>query len=150
MDADYGNLTVTYFDNLVTPLIRYQIGDGVSINNESCECGLPYDRFRVIDGRLSSMVLLPCGEEITSNMFPHVFKDYEWIERFQVEQTSAQTLIIRVKRREERFSEDSFRDLNSKLSDILGMEMELEWRYNVPFLDVPTGKHIYFINSMDT
>lgn len=148
-DADYGKLTITYFDNRVTPLIRYQIGDGASLDAEPCKCGLPYHRLGVIDGRLTSMILLPSGQKITSNIFPHIFKDYSWVGEFQIEQTTQEKLIIRVRKKKEKFTDSSFKEINEKIEDLLGKDMTLEWKYDAPFLPVPTGKHIYFIDSMD-
>ena len=147
--AEYGNLTITYMGNRVTPLIRYQIGDGASLDRSQCDCGLPYHRLKVIDGRVSSMIILSNGTKITSMIFPHLLKDFSWIMEYQVEQTTLDYIKIRVKRRKDTFSKESLEGLTAKLSGLLGSSVRVEWIFNEEFLQVPTGKHVYFISRLE-
>jgi phenylacetate-CoA ligase len=148
--TEHGNLVITYFGNQVVPLIRYLTGDAASIDTRPCECGLPYERVRNIDGRIASMIQLKDGRCLTSLILPHVFKDYIWIHEFQVEQRAPGSLVIRIQRSDTGFTAESFTKLQATVVSLWGSNMELEWRYNVPFLQVPTGKHVQFISTFST
>jgi phenylacetate-CoA ligase len=59
------DVLVTNLANRVQPIIRYRLGDRVAINPESCICGSPFPRIRVI-GRTDDVLLFPTpqGEQI--------------------------------------------------------------------------------------
>lgn len=143
--ADYGHLTITYFGNRVVPLIRYQIGDGAALDITPCACGLPYHRLKLIDGRISAMVQTPDGRQISSILFPHLFKEYDWIAEFQVEQVAPDRIVMRVRRRAVAYTERSRGELEARLRSLMGADIHLEWRWDEPFRPVPTGKHVYFL-----
>ena len=146
--ADYGHLTITYMGNRVVPLIRYQIGDGAALDESPCTCGLPWHRLIVIDGRLSSMVVLPDGSQVTSMVFPHLLKDYPWISEFQVEQLAPNHIRIRIHTKRSSYSHESKDLVTRKLQDLLG-NVDIEWILDGPFISVPTGKHVYFISHVE-
>ena len=148
--AESGYLTITYFCNRVIPLIRYQIGDAAELDESPCPCGLPYVRLKAVSGRISSMIITPDGKQITSIIFPHFFKDYPWIMEYQVEQTSHNSLIIRIKREIHLFSNESERALTKQLCSAIGNDIDIKLVYDEPFLQVPTGKHVYFISMLQT
>ncbi len=95
--CEFGNLAITWFANKVVPLIRYKIGDSAAIVTENCECGLPYHRIDRIEGRISSMIITPDHRRITSMIFPHLLKDFEWIMEYQAEQCSKDHIIVRIR-----------------------------------------------------
>jgi phenylacetate-CoA ligase len=146
--ADYGNLTVTYFPNKVVPLIRYMTGDAGSLDLSPCPCGLPFARIRSIDGRVSSNIVLRDGRKVTTIILPHVLKDYPWIREFQAEQSVVDKLTIRVRRDDSCFSEESLNRVSKTLRDLLGPEIEIDWQFNVPFVQVLTGKHVSFLSNL--
>lgn len=145
--ADYGHLTITYMGSKVVPLIRYQIGDGAALDESPCPCGLPWHRLRVIDGRLSSMVVLPDGSRVTSMVFPHLLKDFPWILEYQVEQVTEEQIRIRVRTESGSYSKESETLATKKLQELLG-NVRIEWLLDEPFITIPTGKQIYFISRV--
>lgn len=147
-EVERGHLTITYFGNRVVPLIRYQIGDGATLEDAPCKCGRPYRRLKSIDGRISSMIRTPDNRSITSMIFPHLFKDYVWIQEYQVEQKGLDRLIIRIRRNEAQFSVSSLQDLEAKLRGLIGDDIRFDWDFETAFLDVPSGKHVYFISRL--
>lgn len=146
--AEYGNLTITFFPNRVVPLIRYSIGDGGSLDTSPCPCGLPFVRIRSIGGRLASGIVLRNGRKVTSLTLPHVLKDYPWIREYQAEQNVVNQLIIRVRRDDSCFSQESLNRLSKTLRELIGPEIEIDWQFNVPFVQVPTGKHVSFLSNL--
>jgi phenylacetate-CoA ligase len=143
-----GNLTVTYFANRVVPLIRYSTGDAASIDPSPCACGLPYVRVRNLEGRIASLILMADGKSMTSLLLPHILKDYDWIEEYQAEQPVRGKLIIRIRRNDARFSQESLVRLKEKFGQLAGPGLEVQWRFGEPFLQVPAGKHVCFISTM--
>ncbi len=146
--ADYGHLTITYMGNRVVPLIRYQIGDGARLDESPCPCGLPWHRLKVIDGRLSYMMVLPDGSRVTSMVFPHLLKDFPWIIEYQVEQVTPEHIRIRVRTESGSYSIDSQTLATKKLQELLG-DVHIEWLLDEPFISVPTGKQIYFVSRLE-
>lgn len=144
--ADYGNLTITYFGNKVVPLIRYQTGDGASLNTDLCKCGLQYHRISVIDGRISSMIKLKGGKIITSNIFTHIIKDYLWIKEYQIVQESIDK--IRIIIRHDGNVKPNTNEITNKIHGLLGSDYELHYEFNSEFEQVPTGKHVNFITHI--
>lgn len=147
--SDKGHLTITYMGNLVTPLVRYQPGDVASMADEPCACGLPWARIAAIEGRASRDIVLASGRRITSNLIVHIIKDYPWVWQYQAHQPSLDELVIRIRRIDSEFSEPSLRHLDETLRGLLGPQIKLSWRFDEPFLPVPTGKHVCFISDIE-
>ena len=149
MAAQRGNLTITHFANRVVPLVRYSTGDAGRIDKGPCDCGRPYARIRDIDGRISLMVKMADGTEMTSILIPHVLKDYPWAQEFQAEQApAAGKLIVRIRRDEKAFNEESFARLRRAMEGLLKGGAEVQWRFGERFLPVPTGKHVSFVSTI--
>jgi phenylacetate-CoA ligase len=148
IDVEHGHLAITYFGNRVVPLIRYKGGDGASMELSVCACGRPYQRLRSIDGRIAAMIRTPDQRAITSLVFPHIFKDYAWIREFQVEQTGTNRLVVRVRRNDGAFSASSLTELEAKIHGLIGHDNRLEWDFDSSFIEVPSGKHVYFISRL--
>jgi phenylacetate-CoA ligase len=147
--ASSGNLTFTYFVNRVIPLVRYQIGDTVTLATDPCPCGLPYDRLQNIDGRLAQMVALPNGRAVPGTIFGMVMREYPWVWEFQAEQVAADHIIMRVTRRANAWNKESHRAACKRIAELLSSEMKVEWRFEEPFLPVPSGKHLSFISRLE-
>ena len=95
--GDVGRILVTDFNNAANPFIRYEIGDrGRMMADEPCACGRPFRRLAAIDGRLQEAVILPNGNRLTGIYFPHMLKDFAWIDAFQVYQERREEIEIRV------------------------------------------------------
>ena len=70
------------FTNLATPLLRYDTGDVVTIDEQGCGCGRPGRVVAAIDGRREDYVELGNGARV--GRMDHVFKDMTNIREAQI------------------------------------------------------------------
>ena len=68
-----GHCIVTPFFNTAQPLIRYELGDQVTLG-PPCSCGLGLPVIQSIDGRTTHLFRLPGGRKIAPSIPPH-FRD---------------------------------------------------------------------------
>jgi len=62
--GESGEVVCTGFLNLDQPLIRYKIGDRMTLSNETCACGRNMPIIREIDGRIEDVVIGPDGRKM--------------------------------------------------------------------------------------
>jgi phenylacetate-CoA ligase len=96
---DSGSYSVvgTNFTNRLTPFVRYEVDDLVTIVPDAgCECGRPGRVVERIDGRLEDYVVLKDGTRI--GRMDHVFKDMVNVREAQIHQKLPGELTIRVVR----------------------------------------------------
>jgi phenylacetate-CoA ligase len=90
---------LTNLANRVQPIIRYDLGDSVTVNPEPCSCGSPFPAIRV-EGRRGDVLYFP---GIAGHMVPilplafiSVCEEMPGVSRFQIVQESPATLRIRL------------------------------------------------------
>jgi len=81
-----GDLVITDLYNYGMPLIRYINGDRATLINEPCGCDNPLPIMKSVDGRKLDIIKTPSGKIIPGELFPHLFKEFTGIRRFQVRQ----------------------------------------------------------------
>lgn len=89
-----GDLVITDLYNYGMPLIRYVNGDRATLINSTCDCANPLPIMKSIDGRKLDIIKTPSGKKIPGELFPHLFKEFENITRFQVKQSKIDELDI--------------------------------------------------------
>jgi phenylacetate-CoA ligase len=94
--AGFGNKVVgTSFSNLAVPLLRYEVGDVVTLSNERCLCGHPGRILATIDGRKDDYIVLKNGARL-GGWIDIIFKDMVNIREAQIYQKAVGEIIIRV------------------------------------------------------
>lgn len=91
-----GDLIITDLYNYGMPFIRYANGDKATIDDQPCPCGNPLPIISSIDGRKLDIIKTNDGGKIPGELFPHMFKDFEGIERFQVIQKEITGITIKL------------------------------------------------------
>jgi len=89
-----GDLVITDLYNYGMPLIRYVNGDRATLLDSPCACGNPLPLMKSVDGRKLDIIKTPSGKTIPGELFPHLFKEFSSIHRFQVKQSQLNTLDI--------------------------------------------------------
>lgn len=92
--GESGDLVVTDLYNYGMPLIRYLNGDRATLVNSPCACNNPLPIMKSIDGRKLDIIKTPSGKKIPGELFPHLFKEFVGITRFQVKQSKIDELNI--------------------------------------------------------
>lgn len=86
----------TNLSNPATPLLRYDAGDVVELDDTPCDCGLAGRVVRAIDGREEDYVILRNGARV--GRMDHIFKDMTSVREAQIVQGKPGDLTVRVVR----------------------------------------------------
>ncbi|MEE1675362.1 phenylacetate--CoA ligase family protein [Agarivorans aestuarii] len=135
-----GDLLVTDLYNYGMPLIRYVNGDRATINLQACSCGNPLPIMSSIDGRKLDIIKTPSGGSIPGELFPHLFKEFVGISRFQVVQQQIEQVTLKI------VANEQFSDADKvAISDEINKYSNGELRLNFELVDdIPltaSGKH---------
>jgi len=95
IDTD-GNILITDLTNYQFPLIRYKIGDKVSLRNSVCSCGLTLPLINKVKGRESDLIRFKDGSSVPGEFLTTIFDDYpEAVNQFQFIQKNDYSLVIK-------------------------------------------------------
>jgi phenylacetate-coenzyme A ligase PaaK-like adenylate-forming protein len=90
---------VTNLANKVQPVIRYDLGDRVTLGRDRCACGSPFPTVTV-QGRTNDVLLLPADDGGVVTLLPlaveTVVEEVAGVHRFQLGQTGTSTLVLRL------------------------------------------------------
>lgn len=95
--GEVGRLLITLLDNASFPLVRYEVGDlarAAEPTNDGAV--LPYPRIASVEGRLLDRIRTSTGGQLTGVFFPHLAKEFDWLDEFQVVQDEAGDVTLRV------------------------------------------------------
>jgi phenylacetate-CoA ligase len=140
--GEMGEVVITDLNNLCMPFIRYRIGDlAVALDpEEPCPCGRGLPRLGRIEGRVQSMIVGAEGHVVPGSLFPHLFKDYDYVIRqFQVVQEEPGAVRLKVVKAP-RFDQKVFAEALGILRRYLGegTRIDVEFVETIPM--VRTGK----------
>lgn len=96
--ARAGRLVITSFTSEATPLIRYDIGDGIVLEDESkvCDCGNHNPLVKEISGRIDDYIYSPQNGKINLGNVSNTTKSTKGIIRFQAIQNDINTIVLRL------------------------------------------------------
>lgn len=94
--AQSGKMLVTSFTTHGTPLIRYDIGDGITLSSQECPCGNHNPVVAEISGRIDDFVYSPENGKINLGNVSNTLKDTKGIVSFQVIQDHLDAIDILV------------------------------------------------------
>ncbi len=118
-------VVTTTFHNMAMPLIRYQTGDLVTLDDGApCSCGRTYRTVEKIDGRLQDMVVAPDGRYLSS--FEHAFYDAPGVQMSQIVQETTAGIEVKIVPAED-FAAAHLDPLEVRLRSMIGDEMRIEF-----------------------
>ena len=138
--GESGDLVITDLYNYGMPLIRYVNGDRATLINEPCGCDNPLPIMSSIDGRKLDIIKTASGKSIPGELFPHLFKEFNGIDKFQVRQSeisSLQILLITNKH----FSEQDQNDIAKEINKYAENELQLIFKLVDDIPLTVSGKH---------
>ncbi len=132
--ANNGRLVVTSFTTYGTPLIRYDIGDCIEIDNVLCTCGNQNPIAIRILGRIDDYIYSPENGKINLGNVSNTLKDTKGIIKFQVIQDSLNELLIRIVADKKEYDSKTERIFLSNWRDRVGSKMtvKLEFVDDIP------------------
>lgn len=93
-----GEVLVTSFTTIGTPLIRYRVGDRIKLapKDAQCECGSVFPLVERIEGRSTDYVLSPTNGKVNLGNISNATKDVQGIVMFQIVQNNLESVIVDV------------------------------------------------------
>ncbi len=94
--GEEGNIVITDLFNHGMPFIRYVNGDRAVAGWKNCPCGRGLPLLTRVTGRRLDTLETPDGRKIPGEFFPHLIKDFTAVRRFQVVQTTDDTIVVKL------------------------------------------------------
>lgn len=133
--AQAGQMLVTSFTTHGTPLIRYRIGDSITLAEVSkqCSCGSIFPLVERIEGRTNDYILSPTHGKVNLGNISNSTKDTKGIVCFQLVQNSVDHIEVKLVINKEF---DAMQESNfiSALRERIGKEVHLSINY-VDYID---------------
>lgn len=146
-EGELGKIVVTDLHNFGMPFVRYEIGDLGVATAKKCSCGRGLPLLADVVGRSVDMLKTPEGKMVTGVFFPHLFKDFPEIQRFQVIQERLDFIVIKLVALD-RIPDGAMRRIETEVKKVMGPNMTVSYEI-VP--DIPlnaTGKHRVTISKL--
>lgn len=125
--------------NHAMPLIRYDLGDLAIPATRACPCGRGLPGIERILGRVNDLIVTGDQKFIPSVRFYTLFETYEKIRQFQVVQTAADAVTVRLVRARE-LNEAELGGLRQKLKRFLGNDVAVDFEFVEEIKPEASGK----------
>lgn len=140
------NLILTDLDNYAMPFIRYEIGD-TGIPLEKCECDRNLPLMNV-EGRKFDVIIGTNGNRLGGTFWTLLFRTYvDGIDEFQVIQEKRKKLEINIIINNN-FLEDSLLDLENKIKEFCGLQMDINFNIVGHIPKNKSGKQRFIISKI--
>lgn len=145
-----GRLVVTSFINEGTPLIRYDIGDSVIMEDlkKTCACGNNNPMVKEILGRKDDFIYSPLNGKINLGNISNTLKGVYGIEKFQVIQNELNSINFKVVRDKEVYSKKSESIFLENWIDRVGTKMKINIEYVPEIPSEKSGKYRMVKNNI--
>ena len=138
--GESADLVVTDLYNYGMPLIRYVNGDRATLIRQPCGCENPLPIMSSIDGRKLDIIKTASGKSISGELFPHLFKEFIGIDKFQVKQSEISSLQIRLITNKH-FTEQNKDDIAKEINKYAKNELQLVFDLVDDIPLTVSGKH---------
>ena len=123
-----GEILVTSFQTMGTPLIRYRIGDSILLSDEKgCPCGQENPIVKKIIGRTNDFVLTPFNGKVNLGNISNCTKNINGIIQFQIIQNSKEKIICLIQANSQ-FDETQFQNFQKNLNYTIGKGIEIDYK----------------------
>ena len=140
LPGETGEVVVTDLHNYAMPFLRYRNGDLATASDRQCPCGRGLPLIEEMCGRTLDVLQTPEGRRISGVFVPMFFKDYAWVEEFQLEQTALDRIDVRIKPAAG-YQPDLLPYLQQDLQRRIGASVRLEYHVVDKIPRTATGKH---------
>jgi phenylacetate-CoA ligase len=144
--GDQYDVVGTALANFAFPLIRYVVGDVVTLSEGSCGCGRPGRIVERIDGRQEDYVVTRTGALL--GRLDHIFKDMLNIKEAQIRQDQPGQMDVCVVK-SPGYSEEDENRLKAETLKRVGKEVAFTIRYVEGLEHTASGKLRFVVSSLD-
>ena len=143
-----GKLVITSFTTYGTPLIRFDIGDRITLSDKNCRCGNNNPLVNRIDGRIDDYIYAPEIGKINLGNISNTLKDVHGVIKFQVIQEALNTLEIKLIIDKATYTKKDKNKFISNFRDRIGNALTIKLIYveNIPL--EKSGKFRLIKNSI--
>ena len=145
--GEIGRIVSTNFNNVAFPLIRYDVGDMVTISaNQKSKCGRSGLLIEHIEGRIEDYIITP-DHRIVGRL-DHLFKDSVNVLEAQIFQPSVNEIILRIIRSENYNIEDEkgiLTEARMRLGEAIGIRFE----YVDEIARSNSGKYQFIVSTIE-
>jgi phenylacetate-CoA ligase len=145
--GETGRLVATGFHNRLFPLIRYDVGDRVTLSAEAkCPCGRTGRLIERIEGRQEDYVATPDGRLV--GRLDHLFKDTLHVREAQIVQSCIEAIVLRIVKSPDYGAGDE-EEIVRQARLRLGSTIRIVFEY-VEFIErSPSGKYRFIVSKLD-
>ena len=91
-----GEIVITNLWNTAFPLIRFKLGDIISLKNGYCECGCEFPLMEIFDGKTMDFIIFPNGDVVPPHAPKQAMMDFTQIDMFKIIQETRSDVIVQV------------------------------------------------------
>ncbi len=149
---------LTNLANRVQPIIRYDLGDSVTVSPDPCPCGSPFPAIRV-EGRRDDIMYVQAADGRMVPLLPLVLgsvaEDAPGVNRFQIIQVNPVTLRVRLETETGADRARTWEELHRRLYGYLALQgvpsVEIELAPEDPQSDPVSGKfrQVWVLGTVD-
>lgn len=134
--------------NIAMPLLRYRIGDVVTLTNETkCPCGRNFPLIKSIEGRMDDMLMTPEGNYVGSAPMSVAIELVNNIKEVQIIQNKIDEIIVKVVK-VEKFNKYDLNLLIDRLKERLGKKVSIKVVFVNQIKRTRAGKFRFIISNI--
>jgi len=145
--GEAGDIVITDLMNYGMPLIRYVNGDRATLSDTSCDCGNPLPMIEKVNGRKLDVIKTISGQMIPGELFPHLFKEFNGLIKFQVKQSHIESLDISLVTNEA-FNNDNLEAIKNEINKYSKQELKLNFHVVDDIPLTSSGKYRVTISEL--
>ncbi|MCK8520577.1 phenylacetate--CoA ligase family protein [Aquimarina sp. D1M17] len=127
--SNKGRLVVTSFNTHGTPLIRYDIGDQIELEDGVCVCGNNNPLVKEVLGRISDYIYSEEIGKINLGNISNSLKGVKGIVKFQIQQDTLNRLLVVIEKDDEDYTKKDEEVFLRNLRDRVGSEISIDLHY---------------------
>jgi phenylacetate-CoA ligase len=143
-----GEVVITDLTNYAMPFLRYKNGDLAIRVEQPCSCGRGLSLLQEVVGRTTDIFSTPSGKMISGLYFVHRMRGAPGIRRFQVHQTSKDSIKILVEESEERLDEAWLENRRQEFNVHVGWDTHIDFQVVDRIPATPAGKHLFTLSDV--
>ena len=95
-DGETGRAIITCLDQFATPIIRYDIGDYITLPADQHSCRRGFSHYSCVEGRVTDRITLPNGRTIHhQHLYPIIRREAQNIKQYQLWQGANGDLVFK-------------------------------------------------------
>lgn len=142
-----GEVVITSTHQFAMPLIRYKQGDMAIYESKPCSCGRGLPVLREVVGRIQDFLVTADGRFVHGGYFPHTFREWPEISRYQVYQPDRKHLEVRLICKHEVNSiwmDNMQKELHHRFGDSMQISLKIVDHFEL----TRAGKHRFIISDV--